>query len=967
MNVDPDQPVIASSDALPASLPTDSPILRSPPAARAGRSRLYFPFFDRLRVGQKIAVGYGLALAIGIGGTVAGILIGNYYQAAAWRRVELSNYESDLLVELRFNALKARIEHQKWLIQSISLPSDLTDPEALSSALDLEKKLTLIWMNIQIFPIHYPQFAEQYGSTARRDFVRLNNRVLTQYFSELRSLQQEIRRLQIRPEYEPQLKKRLQQAYLDPTSQDFDRLILDLNQLQQLVADENLRAQAEIRSVNQQAMVVTIVSLLLSTAVAAIIGLIISRRIGKTLRNVDQTAQLVIQSGDFDRRCSIETQDEIGALASSINQLIEWVGLKTDTLETICNTLESTVQSRTQELNAIIDHLGDGLIVCDAQGQIVRSNPTFQSILNLEAPLLRMPSTHPIFDSAILRLIQTHYQDPQPIVTEILLPQGRIGQVVLTPIWQDSGLDVDPSQRLTQGASGRLAGSVMLVRDITHEKEIDQMKTDFLSTVSHELRTPLTSVLGFAKLIQKKMEDVLLPLMPERDKKVQRTTRQVRDNLAIIIAEGERLTTLINDVLDIAKIESGKVEWHLEPLQMESIIDRAIAATSILSTQNHLEIIRCVEPNLPDVLIDRDRLIQVVINLISNAIKFTDHGSVTCRLLRQGDEIQVRIEDTGIGLDASDLDKVFEKFKQVGEVMTDKPKGTGLGLPICKQIIEHHGGRIWAESQLGIGSQFIFTLPVCSSLESRSIETTLSGLSRALAPLPLSSDSSSKMILVVDDEPNIRQLLRQEIELQNYSVIEAHDGMHALQQVRQYQPDLIILDVMMPNMNGFDLAAILKNNPETAMIPIIILSIVEDQQRGYNIGVDRYQSKPINRENLLLDIELLLSQGQSNKRVVIFDRCGVHPINHLIHVLLDRGYVMTESITGHDGREALISSLHSHMVIVDSAVAQTEQQVNALQFEKGDDRIYIILSMQSELEARSHLLSSPPAIPVIGS
>lgn len=165
------------------------------------------------------------------------------------------------------------------------------------------------------------------------------------------------------------------------------------------------------------------------------------------------------------------------------------------------------------------------------------------------------------------------------------------------------------------------------------------MKTDFISTVSHELRTPLTSVLGFAKIIKKKLDETIFPLLSTDDKKVQRNIKQVGDNIDIIVSEGIRLTDLINDVLDIAKMEAGKIEWRMEPLQITEVVERAIAATSALFQHKDLELIHQIEAGLPEVLGDRDRLIQVVINLISNAVKFTDF----CQLLAQSGKITTQL------------------------------------------------------------------------------------------------------------------------------------------------------------------------------------------------------------------------------------------------------------------------------------------------------------------------------------
>ncbi|MGE5370961.1 MAG: ATP-binding protein [Solirubrobacterales bacterium] len=246
-------------------------------------------------------------------------------------------------------------------------------------------------------------------------------------------------------------------------------------------------------------------------------------------------------------------------------------------------------------------------------------------------------------------------------------------------------------------------------------KDIDRAKTDFLSIVSHEIRTPLTSVLGFADLTQKQLEDILLPLVPPGDPAVDRARRKVHRNLDIILAEGKRLTDLLNDVLDLTKIEAGGVEYRMEDLAAANIIERASIATQGLLEQKELRMVEEIEPNLPLVRGDRDRLIQVMINLISNAVKFTDQGTITCRAALQNEQVVFSVIDTGTGIAPEDQPQVFKKFKQVGDTLTDRPRGTGLGLPICKLIVEAHGGRIWVESEIGQGSSFLFSLPVSSA------------------------------------------------------------------------------------------------------------------------------------------------------------------------------------------------------------------------------------------------------------
>jgi signal transduction histidine kinase len=244
-------------------------------------------------------------------------------------------------------------------------------------------------------------------------------------------------------------------------------------------------------------------------------------------------------------------------------------------------------------------------------------------------------------------------------------------------------------------------------------------KSQFLSNVSHELRTPLTSVIGFAKLVRKRLDEVVFPVVPAAavagDPKLERAIRQVGDNLGIMVEEGERLTALINDVLDLAKIEAGRLEWRDGPVEIGEVVARATGATAALFEQTGLALVVNVATDLPPTRGDRDRLIQVIINLLSNAVKFTPSGSVTVTARRErapADELVVAVADTGIGIAPEDHEKVWEQFGQAGDTLTDKPRGTGLGLPISRQIVEHHGGRMWLESAPGRGSVFRFSLPV---------------------------------------------------------------------------------------------------------------------------------------------------------------------------------------------------------------------------------------------------------------
>jgi signal transduction histidine kinase len=241
----------------------------------------------------------------------------------------------------------------------------------------------------------------------------------------------------------------------------------------------------------------------------------------------------------------------------------------------------------------------------------------------------------------------------------------------------------------------------------------NEAKSRFLANVSHELRTPLTSVVGFARLNRRRLDEVVFPVVDRSDPKVDRTVRQVGETLGIIVEEGERLTGLINDLLDLAKIEAGRLEWRMAPLRVEDVVRRALAATAALFEVGDVALEEAVADDLPGVTGDPDRLVQVVINLVSNAVKFSPGGRVTVTVGRDEDEqaVRVAVTDTGRGIPESDLETIFEPFRQASDTLPDGPRGTGLGLPIARQIVRAHGGDLCVRSTPGTGSTFWFTIP----------------------------------------------------------------------------------------------------------------------------------------------------------------------------------------------------------------------------------------------------------------
>jgi PAS domain S-box-containing protein len=544
------------------------------------------------------------------------------------------------------------------------------------------------------------------------------------------------------------------------------------------------------------------------------------------------------------------------------------------------------------KLDAVLTNMADGLVVTDLAGRIMVSNPAFEAIAGL--PLsrsLRGRLLNETFSHATLRqIIADAMANPDQVaVADLELPDGRVLKASASALHMKE--EADPL------LAGQVMGVVTLLRDITHEVEVDRMKTEFISAVSHELRTPLTSILGFAKLIQREFRRRVAPFVAD-ETKARRATDRILENLVIIETESQRLTQLINDVLDIAKMESGRIEWHMTDVDMADVIHSSINATAVLADERDLTLNVVIPSPLPLAWGDQDRLVQVMTNLLANAIKFTDEGEITVSSWAwrgeqplpsaahapadlQPPALIVSVADTGIGIAQDDIPLVFERFRQVGDSLTEKPKGTGLGLSICKEILEHLGGAIWVESELGVGSTFHFALPLPSEQISDSADQRISGpavthlIERAapksggerldLAAVPTADSltrrfTDSRLILVVDDEPHIRQLLHLELTDAGYQVIEAADGNGALTQARLTHPDLIILDVLMPGVSGFGVIGALRADPDTAHIPIIILSVAEEAERALELGAAVCLTKPVDVPHLLSIMERLLEQ-----------------------------------------------------------------------------------------------------------
>ena len=409
-------------------------------------------------------------------------------------------------------------------------------------------------------------------------------------------------------------------------------------------------------------------------------------------------------------------------------------------------------------------------------------------------------------------------------------------------------------------------------------KELDRLKSDFLSNVSHELRTPLTSIRSFTEIMIDAGDEI--------------TELERHEFLQIVSDQAQRLTRLISDLLDLSKMEAGEFHCQLASLGLELVAQSCTEVLRAVAGEKGIKLHDAIASELPPVMADRDRINQVMTNLLHNAIKFTPTGGAititgnVCSLRRpvigvlepgesppgafhgmesplpEGDSyLVVSVRDTGIGIRSEDQERIFDKFGQVGNILTDKPQGTGLGLAISGSIVVQHGGALWVESAPGHGSVFSFSLPVVESVRVKRAagSTPRVGMADSENSIvrAVRRTTPGKQILVVDDEPAIVTALTELLQPCGYRVVGCQSGSQAVARARELQPDAIILDIMMPEINGYDVLRLLKSDVSTAGIPVIVLSVLDDKQKAFELGATEYVRKPFEKNELLDNVRAL--------------------------------------------------------------------------------------------------------------
>jgi signal transduction histidine kinase/CheY-like chemotaxis protein len=439
-------------------------------------------------------------------------------------------------------------------------------------------------------------------------------------------------------------------------------------------------------------------------------------------------------------------------------------------------------------------------------------------------------------------------------------------------LWRDA---VDPFDDRTMelvatfAAQGAIA--IQNVQLFLALQEAGRHKSEFLASMSHELRTPLNAVIGFSDVL---LERMFGDLNERQDEYV----RDIRDS-------GRHLLELINEILDLSKVEAGRMELEPAAMSLPDLLEHGLAMVRERAARHGIAISLEVAPQVGVIWADELKLKQVVLNLLTNAVKFTpDGGSVHVTAEIADDEARVVVRDTGIGIAEADQARIFEAFQRGGREARIATEGTGLGLTLSKQIVELHGGRLWMTSKVGAGSTFAFAIPVRHPTE------------QMVVPDAAGED----VILVVEDDAHSGELLGLYLEGAGYRVALARDGADGLELARRLRPRAIVLDILLPRVDGWDLLARLKADAETAACPVIIVSMLDERGKGFALGAAEYLVKPVGRGQMLDALARCLPVGTTPATVLVIDDDPVD--RRLMQAALEpAGYQVLTAAGGEEG------------------------------------------------------------------
>jgi PAS domain S-box-containing protein len=494
--------------------------------------------------------------------------------------------------------------------------------------------------------------------------------------------------------------------------------------------------------------------------------------------------------------------------------------------------LQTRLGDERRKMALMVESMADGLVMADAAGELFLINPAARRLLGL-------PSDEPITTRALQERLGFYPFDlmrgarGSDAVREEIKVGGHVLHSIISPVSDGAGLFV---------------GVVVVLRDITADKQLESRKEEFVSVVSHELRTPLTSISGALDIVLKQYSVGL-------SDKQRRYVEMARESCG-------KLNHIVDDLLDVSKYERGKLSMRMGAIDIAALVRDVCERFRPPAEEKLIQIEARAEGDVR-IVGDGDRLGQVLNNLLANSIKFCPSdgtGRIRVRVFGPGtasSHVGISVWNNGEAIPADSREKVFEKFQQLENSATRKVGGTGLGLAIARGIVSAHGGHIWVEPGTD-GAEFVFTLPVMPPEEPAGDE----------AP----SERMARRVLVIDDDPDATRILKGILGGRGYAVHSAHDGDEALAAARELRPDAVTLDLRMPGVDGLALVEILKHDPETRHLPVVVLSVSGERDRAIATGADAYLGKPVDAEVLITTLSKVFAErGRSRHRVLLVD------------------------------------------------------------------------------------------------
>ncbi len=420
-------------------------------------------------------------------------------------------------------------------------------------------------------------------------------------------------------------------------------------------------------------------------------------------------------------------------------------------------------------------------------------------------------------------------------------------------------------------------------------QQASRHKSQFLANMSYELRTPLNAIIGVSEMLHEDAEAL----------------KQDTEPLDRVLGAGRHLLALINDILDLSKIEAGRMELQLEDFALAPLIANVVKTIEPLAAKNANQVAVNCDAAIGTLHADQMRLRQALLNLLSNANKFTDHGTITIDA-RQGQEnghdwVTIAVTDTGIGMTAEQMGRLFQEFSQADASTTRKYGGTGLGLAISKRFCQMMGGDITVKSAPGRGSTFTIRLPRMAQRD-QALVTEAPREERGRAVHPIGEETEEPLILVVDDDATVRELVERHLERAGFAVVTARSGQEGLRLVRELRPAAVTLDIMMPDLDGWTVLAAIKGDPELAGTPVVLMSIVDQKNRGYALGAADYLVKPVDRAKLVETLTNICGAAAGKALLVDDDELVRRSVRQALEPI---GWQVTEAENGQVAIEAM--------------------------------------------------------------